>query len=96
MIQVDVLKAARAISDPASLLAAFSVPGNFTLSVTSLSINVSNQLMVTASGINVTYDPNYDPSTHGERPDARDGQRRARSLCRLRRQRQPRPADADG
>ena len=61
-VQVDLMKAAQAISDPASLLSAFSVPGNFTLGVAGLSINVPGALNVTASGITIHIDSGQDQS----------------------------------
>ena len=39
-VQVDLLQALQSLTNPSGLLAAFSVPGKFTLSVASLSINV--------------------------------------------------------
>ena len=61
-VQVDLMQAAQAISDPASLLSAFSVPGEFTLGVAGLSINVPGAINVTASGISIHIDPGHDQS----------------------------------
>ena len=61
-VQVDLLRAAQAISDPGSLLSAFSVPGEFTLGVAGLSIIVPGALNVTASGISIHIDPGHDQS----------------------------------
>ena len=59
-VQVDVLKAVQALQNPSALLAAFSVPGKFGVKVASLNITVPNIVVVTATGINVKYDPTRD------------------------------------
>ncbi|HKI92981.1 MAG TPA: hypothetical protein VJ986_11835, partial [Gaiellaceae bacterium] len=67
-IQVDLMKALQSISDPSGLLAAFSVPGKFSLDVQSLALHVPDAVDVTASGIHVSYDPAYKAADHGGAP----------------------------
>jgi carbon monoxide dehydrogenase subunit G len=67
-IDVDVLKAVQAINDPQTLLAAFSVPGKFSLKVAGLTVKIPGALEVTASQINVTYDPAYKAAEHANQP----------------------------
>ncbi len=64
-VAVDIAKAAAAISNPAKLLEAFDVTGKWSLSVTSLLVDVPNVVRVTAAGLKVGYDPNYDRATKG-------------------------------
>ncbi|HVP75835.1 MAG TPA: hypothetical protein VMS63_07420, partial [Gaiellaceae bacterium] len=61
-IQIDLLQALQAINNPSALLSAFSVPGAFTLKVASLNVTVPGALLVTATQINVAYNPNQDQS----------------------------------
>ena len=66
-LQIDLLKAAKAISDPSALLAAFSVPGEFTLGISKLEIDVPSAVNVTATGISIHIDPGADQSYgHGD------------------------------
>src|SRR5262249_25526543 len=58
----------QALSSPSSLLAAFNVPGKFSLNIASLLIEVPNAVTVTGSGIHVNYDPSYNPADHGGAP----------------------------
>ncbi|CAB5140735.1 diguanylate cyclase/phosphodiesterase (GGDEF & EAL domains) with PAS/PAC sensor(s), partial [Olavius algarvensis associated proteobacterium Delta 3] len=46
---------------PAQLITAFSLPGKFSLSVSSLEIEVPNVVLAGAKGIEIKYDPAYDP-----------------------------------
>ena len=64
-VAVDVMAAIGAISNPAALLSAFSVTGKWGLSITSLLVDVPNVVRMTAGGLRVTYDPNYDRATRG-------------------------------
>ena len=61
-IEVDVLAA---ISGEDG---AFSVPGKFGLEITSLMVEVPDVVIVTATGIRVDYDPNYDPELNNSLP----------------------------
>ena len=47
---------------------AFEVPGNFSLDIASLTVTVPDMLRVTGSGIQVKYDPNYDPEENDGKP----------------------------
>ena len=67
-VQVDLLLAVQALSDPAGLAAAFSVPGKWDLTVAGLEIKVPNVVTVLGSGIQIHVDPNYDPAKHGGAP----------------------------
>ena len=67
-IQVDLLQALQSLSNPSGLLAAFSVPGNFTLSIATLNVNVPDVVTVTATGIHVNYDPSKDQSHTSNTP----------------------------
>ena len=67
-VQVDLLQALQALSNPSALLSAFSVPGRFTLNIAGLSMNVPNVVTVTAAGIHVNYDPTKDQSSNAATP----------------------------
>ena len=58
-IEVDLMAAIGAISNPSALASAFSVPGKFGLNITTLEALVPNVLKATANGIRLNYDPNY-------------------------------------
>ncbi|HEX6657898.1 MAG TPA: hypothetical protein VF065_07440, partial [Ilumatobacter sp.] len=64
-VAVDIAKAAAAFQNPAKLLEAFEVTGKWSLSVTSLLVDVPNIVRVTAGGLKVGYDPNHDRATKG-------------------------------
>ncbi len=69
-IDVNIATLASAVTsgNGSAILGAFSVPGKFNLSVAGLVITVPNVLTATASGIQVTYDPAYDPSKNNGQP----------------------------
>ncbi|MBI3447906.1 MAG: hypothetical protein HY049_03165, partial [Acidobacteria bacterium] len=48
-------------------IAAFSVPGKFSVDVAGLDVNVPDVVRVTGSGIRVSYDPNYSAAKNGGR-----------------------------
>ncbi|MHC4396401.1 MAG: hypothetical protein ACYS1A_12170, partial [Planctomycetota bacterium] len=49
-------------------LNAFNVPGKFGLKIDGLDVNIPNVVRVTAAGIDINYDPNYDPAEHSYQP----------------------------
>ena len=59
-VSVDIAKVAGAIGNPSQLLDAFGVTGKWGISVTNLLAEVPNVFKITANGIKVAYDPNFD------------------------------------
>ena len=67
-LQVDLQKAAKAITNPSALLAAFSVPGEFTIGVSKLEIDVPSAFNLTATGISIHIDPGANQNYGGGDP----------------------------
>ena len=61
-VQVNILQAIQAIQNPSALLAAFSVPGKFSVKVASLNITIPDIIVVTATNLSVKYDPTIQGS----------------------------------
>ena len=78
-LQIDLLKALQAINNPSALLAAFNVPGAFTLKVASLNVTVPGALVVTATGIGVAYNPNRISRSAAATRSSPSTRRRSRS-----------------
>ncbi|MHB1244484.1 MAG: hypothetical protein ACYC1P_13960, partial [Gaiellaceae bacterium] len=57
-VKVDLLRAVQGLTNPSELLAAFSVPGKWGLSVAGLEVLVPDVLRITGSNIKINYDPN--------------------------------------
>ena len=63
-IDVDLLQAVSALTNFPALLNAFSVPGNFSIDVATVRVEIPSIVIVTGAGIHVNWDPNYDPALH--------------------------------
>ena len=61
-IEVDI---AEFLNDP---LAAIGLSGKFSLDIAGLEVTVPDVVRVSASGIRIAYDPNYDPARNNNRP----------------------------